>query len=434
MSSRSKLLLLLLLAGVASVVAYDVMRPPAPEAQPQQPAAPVPQRPVRRVLDKTPLLYPGEFLQNLASRIGSALVVAVPDLEPSTESVGGIRVDTEGHVLVPLPADVASWSVQAGNQLLGARLVGFDAIHGVALLRVAEWPAGGSFIDPAEFGQLVPGEPVVVLGTPAPGAGARFFTAPASPRALLGILEREVLEPGDIVVDLDGRLLAFAAGAAHGAVPLLAEQVDEIIRALKKEGVHRHPWTGLTLQNIDVSLRAHFPSGALAVVHVQPGSPAAAAGVRPGHTFHEVVVGERSATSVAGVEEMLEVGSEIRLVSSEARRPDAVFTIDDLQLPPEFTVGARSESGVKPEPSDIGVPVIVVPGGPAALRGLMTGDVVAAVDLQPIRTTTQLERALSVRSPTLLSVRRGRKWLFIAVPGREEAPAISVTRSPGPGV
>jgi S1-C subfamily serine protease len=426
MHRKSRNFLLLLAAAVAAVVLYDVVQPEEPPVtQPPPaapPAAPAP-RPLRRVLDKTPLLYPGEYLQNLLGRVGPALVTAGPASDASRRAARAVRVG-ETLVLVPLPADLPHWQLSNGDEVQRAALVGIDMIHGVALLRSEA--AASVFVDPGELGAVASGEPLVALGASPNGAYSRFLTSPGTLEQLRDALAKERLEPGEIVVDLDGRLVAFAAWTTDGVEPLLGQQVSEIVRAIARDGVHPHPWTGLTLQEVGSSLRPHFPQGELVVVHVEPGSPAAEAGVRVGSTFAEVVSGDLRASTAAEVQAILRIGADLTLVPDRPLQPEIKVGVIDLQTPPPFHTSAAGSGllpGGAPPP---GVPVVVRPGSAAALLGVQTGDLVVAVNLREVRTTAQLDRALALKTPNVLTVRRGKDHFMVAMPGDGDAPVLAV--------
>jgi len=134
-SKQTRVLLGALAAIVLVIVAYDVWRPPDESAvtRPQRPAEAPP--PTRRVLDKTPLLYEGEFLQNLLMRLRPSLVSAHPEPDTFAVTTNGFVVGPS-LVLASLVSDAPTWRLHtADGEVADGVLVGMDAVHGLALLR-----------------------------------------------------------------------------------------------------------------------------------------------------------------------------------------------------------------------------------------------------------------------------------------------------------
>ena len=438
-STQTRLLLGGLTVVVIALVAYDLWRPPEAAAPQLAQVAPEVPSATRRVLDKTPLLYEGEFLRNLLARLRPALVAARPESPGEDRWSGqpwtsGFLTDDTGLALVALVSRAPRWRVLTGaGDVADGELVGVDAVHGVALLRVTL----PSPVPPLPLATGVPlsaVEPLIGMTGSAAGGDVRLLLSAGSAASLESELLEVGMRPGELGLDADGRVRAFAARTERGVQPLYSHEVEEIVAALAHGGRHPHPWLGFELQTVADTLREEFGDGTIAVVHVDPDSPAAKARLTPGMAFVEVRAGDRTAHTAEGVENMLEVGLEVTLEPAKTRRarpPRAAVTVvvEDRQRPlpvGSFEVAAFGLMSAEAPP---GVSVVVAPGGAAAERGLRTGDVVEAVDLRAVRSTSQLERALAARGPHLITVRRGIDRFFV----RLDAPgAGSTPDSPGP--
>jgi S1-C subfamily serine protease len=420
-SKQTKIFLGALAGVVLAIVAYDIWRPPEESAPvlPQVPAESLPT--TRRVLDKTPLLYEGEFLQNLLSRLRPALVSARPDPDPFGIVTTGFLVNANGAVLVSLVSDAPKWQVRtAAGDLADGDLVAVDAIHGLALIKTA-LPDPVQVLPIASDMPLTSVEPLIGAQASPTGGDVRLLIRAGSVASLADTLGRAGMRAGEVGLDADGRLRAFGANTESGVRPLFAYEVEEIARALVATGHHPHPWTGAALQTIGAALRPRFPDGGFVVVEVQGDSPAAQAGLRPGMAFVEARSGGRSAKSSEGVENMLEVGDVVELEPvARARAPakPITLTVADRQEPLPVWTHDIDALGLMAAEAQPGVAIVVAPGGAAEAHGLATGDVVEAVDLRAVADAAALRRALTRRTVGdrhLVTIRRDRSRFFVLI-------------------
>ncbi len=431
-STQTRVFLSALAAVVILIVAYDVWRPPeiATKTLPQvaQEAPPT----TRRVLDKTPLLYEGEYLDNLLDRLRPALVSARPDPDDYGTSTTGFVVDGNGSVLVSLVSAAPKWRVRtASGDVADGELAGFDAVHGLALLRT-KLPGPLVTLSLASGMPLTAVEPLIGMQASATGGDVRMLTKAVSVSSYEEMLQGTGLRPGEVALDADGRLRAFGATTEDGAQPLFAYQLEEIVKALSTIGRHPHPWLGVELQTVGDRLRPYFAEGALVTVHVEPDSPAAQAGLKPGMAFVEARAGDRTAHTSEGVDNIIEVGQTIELEPVPAPRqktpPKPVsLTVVDRQRPLPVRAHDVDSMGLMAAEAQPGVDIVVAPGGEAASHGLATGDVVEAVDLRPVSSARAFVRALLARpahGAHLLTVRRGRDRFFTLL-GPAEASAVT---------
>lgn len=409
MTRRTRVFLASLLAVVLLIVAYDLWRASRP-VTPEPPPLGVPAAPeVRRGLDRSPLLFASEVAAELAQR-AVRFQVWLDAVDIPGAPIRGVVIPGGEVVVAPIAAS-REWRVQRGSEPgRGAQMVASDPVHGVALLRVAG--QGGA---PMPFARREPDwrQPMILLPSSPMDpqlSAAQSIGAPGSFDALAAILRRQPASPGDLVVNLEGELVAFAGAAVDGVTPLSVAMLQEIVAALRTGGVHRHPWTGAHLQVIDARLRPRFPDGTLAVVHVEPGSPAAGRLV-PGSVFAAVEGGGERATSSEHVNALTRRESTLAFIAPTGTVIDV--PVGDRQVPDGFTVG---EEGVRVSAAE--TTLTVAPQSDAAVRGLRTGDVLRQIDLRPPGTPAQVRAALTGPRDRLLTVQRGDQWRFVFWPGR----------------
>jgi hypothetical protein len=401
---KTRLFLISLSLAIAAVVLFDVVKPapfvPLPRANP----APLPAAPeVRRGLNKTPLLYPAEFTSELSANVAASFLTVVTDAGSGGEMLRGIVVG-EHQVLVAPSRLPDSWKVtHQGGHTHEVAKVAADAVHGVALLTV-----GGPRLVPlpiAGAGTSL-AEPVVAItvGRDVARPFPTIMDQPLTYARLVGRLATDIT-PGAVVVNLEGSLLAFVATGVDGASPLAAPHLAEIVASLSRTGVHRHPWTGVHLQNIDAPLRKRFPEGELLVVHVDAES-AAARGLSPGTVLDAVTSGTARARTVEEVRAAMERAEVLRFVRVDGATLDV--PVLDRQLPADF---ASRDAGVSL--TDDPLRLSVAPMSAAAARGLRTGDIVRAVDLRLVRTAAQVQAVMRGSTDRLLTIQRGPEWHFV---------------------
>jgi len=418
-SKQTRTFLGVLAAIVLAIVAYDAWRPPEPVTGGAAPQVPVEAPPTqRRVLDKTPLLYEGEFLQNLLTRLRPSLVSAHPQPDTFAVTTNGFVVGP-GLVLVSLVSDAPNWRLHtADGDVADGVLVGLDRVHGLALLRT-------TLADSAQPLPIATGtplstvEPLIGAQSSATGGEVRMLLRAGSVSAFDQALASAGLRAGEVALDADGRLRAFGAATEAGVRPLFAFEVGEIAAALSTSARHAHPWLGATLQTIDEGLGAWFGEGGFVVVHVDAGSPAAGAGLKAGAVLAEARLGERVAHTADGVDNMVAVGETIEFLPvARGRTPPKPVAVEvaDRQDPLPVHAHDVASLGLMPAEAEPGVAIVVAPGGVASASGLLTGDVVEAVDLQAVTSARTLQRALSARSSKgahVATVRRDGERFFV---------------------
>ena len=231
----------------------------------------------------------------------------------------GFVIDKEGHIVTNyhVVEGAAEIEVSFSNQdTVDATLVGTDASTDLALLKVDVEPEALTPLSLADSDAVVVGDPVVAIGNP-------FGLERTVTAGIVSALQREVRAPNSFTIDHviqtdapinsgnSGGPLIDAAGRVIGvnsqietaqgssgnvgigfAVP--SNTVKTVVAQLLEDGRVDRAYLGVTLQEVDSEvagvLRLPADQGVL-VGTVQPGSPAAKAGLEGG-TTQVVVAGE----------------------------------------------------------------------------------------------------------------------------------------------
>jgi S1-C subfamily serine protease len=181
-----------------------------------------------------------------------------------------------------------------GGELARAETRGIDLATDVAVLRVPGLAVGP--IETGDSGALRAGEPVLVAGRDRRGALAHWSSVaqvgPSWHSRRGGRLERWLrlggLEPeleGAGVFDVQGRLCAMAAlGPRRRITGIPVETIARVVALIERHGHLPRPYLGVALRPValEAPVGGALPepqTRALIVLGVDPGSPAAAAGV-----------------------------------------------------------------------------------------------------------------------------------------------------------
>lgn len=417
------------LAGLAAIVvvvlAVDAWRARHAPADRAEPAAEGELRPgaagraeTRRGLNETPLLYSGEFARNVVSRLAPGLVWG----EPATGAPSAGLVVSPGYALVSLWSQAPTWMLTTGTgQRVRARLAASDPVHGVALLRIEDTAVPALVAGSTRA--LQPAEALIVVRPMAGSPGIRTFEWPGTPGAM-----RELLGSSEhlrVVVALDGTVVGLQLPASAGDRWVDGNEMQRIAAALEREGRHAHPWSGLHVQEVNASLAGRFGPAALVVTHVEPGSPAARAGVKEGTTLSSLERGTDHVTTEAGVRRLLEGLGRVAVLTMDGERYS--FDVIDRALAAPDPSSPRPRSRRAPVAAtpetrrgvlapEQGIAVSAEPGSVAATAGLRPGDVVVAVDGAALTTRAALERALASGREVVLKVVRGGEYRYVRLP------------------
>jgi M6 family metalloprotease-like protein len=211
-------------------------------------------------------------------------------------------------------------------------------------------------------------------------------------------------------------LLALALPAARGAD---AADLDEFrtVETAVKARVSRSFTPERPRQ--PAYLGVHLADGRPVLAHVEPGSPADRAGLRPGDVLRRA--GGKEVTGPAALRELLQAhapGDALQLAVARDDKPvELSVTLGATSRP--LTNGPRPIIGVQIDAQDDGARIAAVtPGSPAAEARLKEGDLIVKVDGTAVAGPDGLGAAMSSHKPgdtVTLVVRRDRKDVEVKV-------------------
>jgi serine protease Do/serine protease DegQ len=423
--------------------------PQAVDGEPLPSLAPLVQRVAPAVVNirvsmtvETPSLYGDEMFRRF---------FGIPD-DPGGRSRevasagSGVIVDAgNGYILtnhhVVENADQIQISLY-NEETLDAEIIGSDALTDIAVLRVdpeslTEIPIGDS--DGVEVGDFV-----LAIGNPF-GLGHTVTSGIVSALGRTGISRNGIedfiqtdasINPGNsggALVNMRGELVGINSaiisrtGGNVGigfAVP--SEIAQSIMRQILDFGEVRRGLLGVTIQTIDQesaeALGTEVDRGAL-ITGVEPGSAAEEAGLQVDDIIigvddkridnnRELVnaIGLRGSGEAVRIEFMR--GGDQREVTAELGQRIAQQVVgEEIHPGLEGSVFASATTTTSP-----GIEVAEVePGSAAAQRGLRAGDVITAVNRQPVQNLQQLREVASSNRILFLLVRRGDRQLMLQI-------------------
>ncbi len=352
----------------------------------------------------------------------------------TVQSLGsGVLIDPAGLIVTNdhvIRGASAIHVVLADGRQLDAEVVGSDAANDLAVLRIegkGPFPAArlGTSAD------LMIGETVVAIGSPLGlqktvtvgvlSAIGRSFKA-ENDQVFDDLLQTDAaINPGNSggpllnldgdVIGINSAILATAQGIGF-AIPV--DKVRRIVTELKSFGKLRPAWVGI--EAVPLTGSAARKAGwerthGVLVERVQPGSPGATAGVRPGD-----VVTEIAGSPVEDVEDfnarlrgypaltsfvlgLYRAGHEVTLTVTPQKFPAS--TVDTL---------AWERLGLKVSTGRGALVVVGVRrGSQAAQMGIEPGDLITRLDNEPVASLEAFRDGLMLKDGrgVLLSVRRG---------------------------
>jgi serine protease Do len=391
-----------------------------------------------------------EALREFLRRFGPGVVPSPRGDAPPARGVGsGFIVSADGLILTN--AHVVDGADEITVRLTDrrefrARLVGLDPQTDVAVLRIDA--RGLPTVRLGDPSRVKVGEPVLAIGSPygfentvtAGIVSAKSRSLPDD--AFVPFIQTDVaVNPGNSggpLFDARGEVIGINSqiysrtGGFQGlsfAIPIdVATRVQAQLVATGKVVRGRF---GVSIQEVDQTLARAFgldaPRGAL-VTGVEPGSPAAAAGLRPGDVIVSVdgrPIG-RSAELPARVAEM-KPGQRASLELLRERKPVQLAIVagaaparlaaaaDDGDGAPASSprLGLSLREPAAGEPAAAGLRVEAVEG-PAARAGIRPGDRILSVNGAPVSTVAQLrERVQGVEGEVALLIRRDEARIFV---------------------
>lgn len=357
----------------------------------------------------------------------------------------GVIVDAEnGYILtnhhVVENADRIQISLY-NDETLEAEIIGSDAATDIAVLQVEpdgliELPIGES--DTVEVGDFVIaiGNPFGLGHTVTSGIVSALGRTGISRNGLEDFIQTDAsINPGNsggALVNMRGELVGINSAIISrtgGNVGIGFAVPSAIARSIMRQildfGEVRRGLLGVTIQTIDresaEALGTEVEYGAL-ITGVEPGSAAEEAGLR----VDDIIVGvdnrridnNRELANAIGLKgsgdkvkiDYVRDGRE-RSVTAELGQA-VVQQIVGTDIHPglegaEFATAAATTGGIEV--------ISVEPGSPAAQRGLRDGDVITAVNRQPVQNFQQLREVASGNRILFLLVRRGDRQLMLQI-------------------
>jgi serine protease Do len=341
-----------------------------------------------------------------------------------------------------------------GREFKGT-LVGADPRSDVAVIRLEGKPTGLQVLALADSDRLRLGEVVLAIGSPfGLSQSVSMGIVSAKGRADVHIADYEdfiqtdaAVNPGNsggALVNLRGELvgintaIASSTGGSQGigfAIP--SNMARPIMESLLKTGKFTRGWLGVGVQEMDAELRKHFASGiatgGVLLNSVEPGSPAAKAGLQRGDVVTKLAdvpmdsarrlrnfVGLRVPGTALTVD-LLRDGKALQLPVVLGESPDSGSRaavsggLDGLTVAPldeavrrRFEVPANVPGGV--------VVADITPASAAASSGLTPGDVILEVNRRPVQSVGEFQRLLQqTKGPLLLLVFRDGHAFFLSL-------------------
>jgi Do/DeqQ family serine protease len=385
--------------------------------------------------------------------------------EPRERGLGsGVIVRSDGYILtnhhvVDGAAEVTA-ELPDGRAFKG-KVVGTDAPSDLAVLKIdgknlQTLPLGNSdqvrvgdvvlaVGNPLGVGQTVTMGIVSAKGRSTQGAGTGSFEdfiqtdAPINRGNSGGAL---VNTRGELI-GINSQILTPSGGNIGIGFSIPANMAHNVMAQLIDRGEVRRGRLGVTIQavtpDLAKSLGLSSVSGAI-VSNVEPGSPAAAAGLKRGDVITALngeavkdgnVLRNHIAQQLPGTEVNLTVLRDGREQQLKAKL--AELHVQGEQNTGEDSSGKSGEFGLAVEPltrdraQQLGVRAksgLVVsdvePGSRAADAGLRPGDVIEEVDRRPVTSADELRQVLNNGTrPALLLVHRGDATVFVTLPRGE---------------
>lgn len=377
------------------------------------------------------------------------------DLPPQVQegSGSGFIVDSSGYILtnnhVVAEATTILVRLMDGREYY-AELVGTDPYTDVAVLRVLDVDRPLPSVELGNSDQVRVGDWVLALGNPlgldfsvtAGIVSAKGRSLPLPATSLQAFIQTDAaINPGNSggpLIDLTGQVVGINTAIFGGrtfvgygfAIPI--NLVRRVVSDILDVGYVRRPRLGVFVKDvtaIDAQVAGLPRVRGAYVTAVEPGSPAAQAGIRPGDVV--LALGQ---DSVAGSTELttrlaqLQPGQEVSLaVFRDGEVSDVRVELGSFPQPERR---ARAQRGRTPEVR-LGVSVVpltadvarqlgiqtngagvviadVSPSSPAGRAGVRPGQVLLTLNGQPIRTPAELRTAverLEPRRPVSLRLR-----------------------------
>lgn len=391
---------------------------------------------------------------------------ARPGRQPQERNVRGLGsgfiIDAEGHIVtnnhVIDGARRVTVTLEDGTEL-AARVVGRDPRTDVALLKVE----AGKPLPHVVFGDsdvAQPGDWVVAVGNPY-GLGGTVTAGVVSARGRAigagpyddfiqvdapinrGNSGGPLFAQDGSVIGVNTAIYSPTGGSVGIGFAVPSNMVRTVVTQLQDKGRVERGFLGVTTQPVDAGMAAALKlprAGGALVAEVQPDSPAAAAGLKPGDVITSVE-GKELADSRALARAVADIapgksaqigvyrdGGAQTLTVTVASQPDAQQSAQAGDAAAQgkklgvalaaITPQARRALGLSADQQGAVIGE-VADGSPAQEAGLRAGDVIVAVGRQPVTNPEQASAAiregLSNGDSLALRILRDGRSAFVAV-------------------
>ena len=363
------------------------------------------------------------------------------------QSLGsGVVIRPDGYILTNEHVVVQAGKIQiqlTDERKFNARLVGADSDSDLAVLKVDD-SKSLPYLPLGNSDDLMIGETVIAIGNPF-GLSHTVTTGVVSAvnrslntdgRTYYDFIQTDAsINPGNSggpLLNIKGELIGINAaiyGKAQGigfAIPI--SRAKHIVQELITHGAVEVPWIGLVVQTLTPELASHFSrrekQGVL-IRGVEPGSPAAKAGLqrgdlvlefngRPLHSAEEYLQREREYASGDTLQlHVLRGSGEENVTVTAARFPQE--KADDLAWQLLGLAVSESENGLAIKK--------VRPESPAARIGIERGDAILGLSGAQTKTLAEFRRKIidaRLSQSLLVSIARGRQLYNVAIPLDQE--------------
>lgn len=350
--------------------------------------------------------------------LGSGFVIRNDGVVVTNEHV--VRGATEVVVTLPDGRDFA------------ADVVGTDDVTDLAVLRLRAPPSNLTVAALGSSANLIIGEWAIAVGNP-----FGFYLANAEPTVTAGVISavgRNIIPGGDDnrgyyldmiqtdasinpgnsggplvnaageVIGVNASILSATGGSVGLGFAIPIDRARRVVSDLLANGRVRRPWIGVNVEPAAPNSFGH--SREVKITNVAPNSPGERAGIRPGEIVTSVNrkpvrnpldwearlldahVGEPMEITVSGINPAATTKrvTPIDLPSLGAERVSALAGLQLITLTPAI----RAERGVTSENGAL----IVSLTDEARSVGLTEGDVIVAINRQPINTAAEAAKAM----------------------------------------
>ncbi len=371
----------------------------------------------------------------------------------------GFLISRDGYILTNnhVVGEVSSMTVQLqdGRTFTNAKVIGTDPDSEVALIKIE----GDNFpvLPLGDSDKLRVGDMVMAIGNPFGLTETVTVGVVSAVKRAVGIAAYEsfiqtdaAINPGNSggpLVNIDGMAIGIntaivsESGGYMGigfAIPI--NMARTIADQLRKTGRVVRGYLGLYGQDVTPEIAQLMglpqPGGAL-VAQVEPGSPAAQAGLQRGDvileangrkidsydTFRTQVAGMKPGTEMQVL--ILRDGKTFERTIQLGERPSETAQAQQPPQEPRQSLGVEVQNLTPNMAKQLGyqpgegvVVTAVVPGSPADDTGIEPGDLIVSVNREPVKSVDQFARTISQAKrggKALLLIQRHRLSQFVVV-------------------